>query len=249
MLPMPLLTLLSMPRRRSRAPRVPRAPRAVFALVAAVAPLALVACGKGEVVEPPVPGSLVLVQGNNQQAQGGVELPNPIVIRVLGVDGSPLAKIPIGFSVVQGGGSVNPGSAPSDENGEVKVKWVVGPNEVAQMLRASVPGVEAVNVTAVSLLPSDIIVAQGANQVAKAGAALPNPVVVRVVGPGNVPMKGIAVAFQVVTGGGLISPQSGLTNALGEVTARWTLGGSAGTNTLAISSGSLQPISILAVGQ
>lgn len=225
------------------------APSAVLAFVAFLAPLALTGCGKKEVVEAPSPGSLVLVQGNNQQVQGGAELPNPVIIRVLGTDGNPVAKIPVGFSVVQGGGSVSPGSAPSDENGEVKVKWTVGPNEVAQMLRATVPGVEAVNVIALALLPSDIIVAQGNNQIAKAGAALPNPIVIRIVGPGNVPMKGIAVAFQVVSGGGLISPQSGLTNALGEVTARWTLGGTAGTNTLAVSSGSLQPLSMLAVGQ
>lgn len=129
------------------------------------------------------------------------------------------------------------------------MKWTVGPNEVAQLLRASVPGVEAVNVSALSLLPTDIIIAQGNNQVAKPGAGLPNPIVIRIVGPGNVPMKGIAVAFQVISGGGLISPQSGLTNALGEVTARWTLGGTAGTNTLAVSSGSLQPLAMTAISQ
>lgn len=226
-----------------------RAPRRALTLLAAVAPLTLGACGKKAVADPPSPGSLVLVQGNNQQAQGGYELPNPIIIRVLGADGTPLDKIPIGFSVVQGGGSVTPGSSPSDENGEVKVKWTMGPNEVAQMLRASVPGTEAVNVVALALLPSDIIIAQGNNQVAKAGAGLPNPIVIRIVGPGNVPMKNVAVAFQVISGGGLISPQSGLTNALGEVTARWTLGGTAGVNTLAVSSGSLQPLSLMAVGQ
>lgn len=222
--------------------------RSIARLVPMLA-VVLTGCGKKAVVAPATPGSLILVQGNNQQAQGGSELPNPIVIRVLGTDGVPIGKLPIGFSVTQGGGSVNPGSAPSDENGEVKVKWTVGPNEVAQVLTATVPGVEAVNVTALALLPSDIVIAQGNNQNAKAGAALPNPIVVRVVGPGNVPMKGIAVAFQVLTGGGLISPQSGLTNALGEVTARWTLGGTAGVNSLAVSSGSLQPLTMNAVGQ
>ncbi len=223
-------------------------PRALRHLPTLVAALALGGCGK-QVVAAPIPGSLVVVQGNNQQAQGGTELPNPVIIRVLGTDGSPIAKLPIGFSVVQGGGAVNPGSAPSDENGEVKVKWTVGPNEAAQLLRASVPGVEAVNVSAISLLPTDIVVAQGNNQSARAGAALPNPIVIRIIGPGNVAMKGIAVAFQVVAGGGLISPQSGITNALGEVTARWTLGSVAGTNTLAVSSGALQPVAISALGQ
>lgn len=226
-----------------------RRPRPLRRLPLLFAALVAGSCGKEAVVAPPTPGSLVLVQGNNQQAQGGAELPNPVVIRVLDTEGTPIGKLPIGFSVVQGGGSVNPGSAASDENGEVKVKWTVGPNEVAQLLRASVPGVEAVNVSAIALLPTDIVIAQGNNQTAKAGAALPNPIVIRVVGPGNVPMKGIAVAFQVISGGGLISPQSGLTNALGEVTARWTLGGTAGTNTLAVSSGSLQPLAMTAIGQ
>jgi len=216
--------------------------------LALLASTVLAGCGK-EVVASPTPGALILVQGNNQQVQGGSELPNPVVIRVLSAEGAPIEKVPIGFSVVQGGGSVNPGSAPSDENGEVKVKWTVGPNEVAQLLRASVPGVEAVNVSAIALLPSDIIIAQGNNQLAKAGGPLPTPIVIRIVGPGNVPMKGIPVAFQVMAGGGLISPQSAITNALGEVTARWTLGGTAGSNTLAVSSGSLQPVTLLAVGQ
>lgn len=206
------------------------------------------ACKKA-VVEVATPGSLVLVQGNNQQVQGGGELPNPVVLRIVGTDGKPVVKFPVGFSVVQGGGSVNPGSPLSDESGEVKVKWTVGPNEVAQLLRATVPGVDAVNVAAIALLPSDIIIAQGNNQSAKVSGPLPNPIVIRIVGPGNVPMKGIAVAFQVIAGGGLISPQSALTNALGEVTVRWTMGATAGTNTLAVSSGALQPLAMSAISQ
>ena len=72
--------------RRLRAPYLP--------LLLALA-VASVACGKAAIVEAPTPGSLVLVQGNNQQVQGGSELPNPIVIRVLSTDGSPIGKLPI----------------------------------------------------------------------------------------------------------------------------------------------------------
>jgi hypothetical protein len=93
------------------------------------------------------------------------------------------------------------------------------------------------------------VVAQGANQTAKPAGALANPILIRVLGPNNVPMKGITVAFQVTQGGGLISPASGLTNALGEVQAKWTLGPVAGTNALVVSSGSLQSLTILAVAQ
>jgi hypothetical protein len=206
------------------------------------------ACKK-EVVAAPTPGSLVLVQGNNQQVQGGGELPNPIVVRLLGIDGTPIAKLPIGFAVATGGGTVTPGSGLTDENGEMKVKWTLGPNEVAQTLRATVSAIEPLTISALALLPSDIIVAQGNNQTAKAGAALPNPIVVRVTGPGNVPMKGITVAFQIVSGGGLISPQSGITSATGEVTARWTLGSAVGIQTLALSAGALQPLTLSAAAQ
>lgn len=210
--------------------------------------LAASACKKEPPAAPPVAGSLVLVQGNLQQVQGGQELPNPIVVRVLDVEGEPLDQFPVGFQVSVGGGAVNPGSAKSDANGEVRVKWTLGPVEANQVLHARAKGLDPLSIAALALLPTDLVVAQGNLQNAKAGAALPNPIVVRVLGPNNVPMKGIAVAFQVVAGGGLISPQSALTNALGEVTARWTLGATAGINSLAVSSGNLQAILLHATG-
>ncbi len=214
----------------------------------AFATLTLSGCG-GEVVATQTPGSLTLVQGNLQSVQGGVELPNPIVVRLLDTEGKPIPKTAIGFSVVTGGGAVTPGSVPTDENGEAKTKWILGTGEPSQQLAARAPGLEVLTVSAIALLPSDLVIAQGNNQVAKPSAALPNPIVIRVLGPNNTPMKGVAVAFQVVVGGGLISPQSGLTNALGEVTARWTLGSPVGAQTLSVISGSLQSIVVSAVAQ
>lgn len=195
------------------------------------------------------PGSATLVQGDQQSAQGGAELPNTIVVRVLGTDGAPLAKYSVGFIIARGGGAVSPASALTDENGEVKTKWTLGPTDVQQTLKAIVGPLEPLLITGFAIIPSELIVAQGNNQTAKAGAALPNQIVVRVIGDNNTPMKGIAVAFQVTAGGGLISPASGLTNALGEVQARWTLGPQAGLNSIVVSSGKLQPVSLNAVGQ
>jgi len=204
-------------------------------------------CSK-EATGPADAASVLLVQGNLQQIQGGSELPNPVVVRVLDIEGSPIPGTTVGFNVVIGGGSVTPGSALTDENGEAKTKWVIGTLDAQQTMQVRVKGVDPVLVSAVALLPSDIVIAQGANQNAAVGAALKNPIVVRIVGPNNVPMKGIAVAFQVTNGGGLISPQSAITNALGEVTTRWTLGTTPGLNSVSVSSGSLQPVTLNAVG-
>jgi hypothetical protein len=87
---------------------------------------------------------------------------------------------------------------------------------------------------------------QGASQSAKVATALKNDVVVRVVGPGNVPMVGVTVSFRVTEGGGAISPQSAATNALGEVAAKWTLGAVAGQNTVIAGAGDLATVSVRA---
>lgn len=206
------------------------------------------ACGKA-VTAAAAPGSIALVQGDQQSAQSGMELPNPIVVRVLGTDGAPLAKTPVGFAVTHGGGAVSPASALTDENGEVKTKWTLGPGDVLQTITATAGALEPLLITAIAVVPTDLIIAQGNNQTAKVSAALPNQIVIRVVGENNTPMKGVPVAFQITAGGGLISPASALTNALGEVQARWTLGPVAGINTLVATSGKLQSVTLNAVGQ
>ena len=87
---------------------------------------------KAAVAEPPSPASLSVVQGNMQTAAVGTLLPTPVVMRVRGTDGLPLAKVPISFSVTAGGGAVDPPTAISDANGEVKAKWSLGPLQVQQ---------------------------------------------------------------------------------------------------------------------
>ncbi len=211
-----------------------------------VAGCTALACKPKETVAPPVPAALLLVQGGNQSVQAGRELPNPVVLRVTDVDGVPVVKVPVGLVVATGGGAVTPASALTDESGEVRVKWQLGPADAAQSLAASSPGVEPVTVLATGIVPTDLVVAQGNNQSARGGAVLPTQIVVRVVGAGNTPMAGVTVGFQVTSGGGVITPQSGVTSSLGEVTARWTLGAAPGTQQIAVTSGALSPATVTA---
>jgi hypothetical protein len=118
----------------------------------------------------------------------------------------------------------------------------------AQVLLAAAPGLEPVRATATPLFPSDIVIAQGNNQSARVNGTLTNPIVVRVLGPGNVPLDSITVSLQITAGGGAITPQSVLTNALGEATVRWTMGPVAGTNSAFVRAGTLEPVAIGATG-
>ena len=214
-------------------------------VAAAASPLA--GCAGDKATEPDsAPSSLIVVQGTNQAVQGGKELPNAIVLRVLTSDGKPVEKVPIGFTVATGGGSVTPGSVLTDANGEARTKWVLGPTTPEQTLRAEVAGIDPVTIAATAIVPTDIIIAQGNNQTARVSTSLATSIVVRVVGVNNTPIIGVPVAFQILAGAGVITPQSALTNSFGEVSVKWTLGPAAGANTLTASVASLAPASVFA---
>lgn len=222
--------------------------RYLLAAVLTAVPTLLAFPGCTAVVEAPVASRLSIVQGNFQSAAAGTLLPTQVVLRVLATDGKPVEKVPISFNVVQGGGTVDPATAMSDANGEVKAKWTLGPGSQMQNLSGNAPGVEPISLQAFGILPADLIIAQGNNQAAKVSTALPVQIVLRVTGGSNVPIPNQTVALAVTSGGGSISPQSAVTNALGEVTVRWTLGPASGLQSATATAGALGPIPVTAVG-
>lgn len=212
---------------------------------ATLAGVAMAACAKKDATAPSAPTALTIVQGNLQVRQAGRRLPVPLVYRAVDAGGAGIKGVPIRFVVDQGGGSVDSASVTTDDAGEARVRWTLGMG-AAQVLLANAPGLEPVRATATPLFPTDIVIAQGNNQTARPAQTLPNPVVIRVLGQGNVPLDSITVALQVTAGGGAIAPQSVLTNALGEATVRWTMGPAAGTNSALVRAGTLEPVPIAA---
>ncbi|MFI5310870.1 MAG: hypothetical protein ACHQQ3_06525 [Gemmatimonadales bacterium] len=222
-----------------------------FALLGASisALLVLHGCAKKDALTAPTTAAgLVVVQGNDQSVQAGKELPTAVVLRVVDARGVGMAGVPVTLALGDGGGAIDPPSATSDAKGEIKAKWTLGPSVASQTLFASAPGLDPVKLQAVAILPSDVVVAQGNFQSAKAGQSLPNSIVIRVTGSSNVPLVGIPVALQIVSGGGAISPQTSITSALGEVVVKWTLGTVPGINTATISVSNLSSVSISATG-
>ena len=189
--------------------------------------------------------SLTLVSGGAQVRQAGRLLRAPLVFRATDALGAGVAGVPITIVVVQGGGAVDSASARTDANGEARVKWTLGP-DVAQAVQATIAEAEALRVTASGIVPSDIVVAQGNNQTARVAIALANNVVIRILGGSNVPMDSVNVTFQIIGGGGAISPQSVLTNASGEATVKWTMGPVAGANTAQVRAATIDPVTISA---
>jgi len=72
----------------------------------------------------------------------------------------------------------------------------------------------------------------GSNQTATVGTTLGQPYVVRVTDALGNPVAGVAVSWTVTQGGGAIAPDGGTTDASGEARATYTLGTTAGPQTV-----------------
>ncbi|MDQ6828710.1 MAG: hypothetical protein M3081_07570 [Gemmatimonadota bacterium] len=76
---------------------------------------------------------------------------------------------------------------------------------------------------------SGIFITGGDFQSAPKATLLPNPLIVHVIGTGNIGVAGIPVTFSITSGGGSVLPTTATTDADGFAQTRWTLGPAAGS--------------------
>lgn len=112
------------------------------------------------------------------------------------------------------------GVAPPNQPG--RVPWFAGWSLARYPVSRG--GLKPPTVPDVSLLP-----VSGDGQTGEEGATLPDSLAVVVLTPGGHPVSGVAVTFDVVTGGGALVPMSVTTDSTGVARAAWTLG-TAGPN-------------------
>lgn len=82
-----------------------------------------------------IPRLLEVVSGGNQEGKAGSKLPNPVVIRVTDFGGTAVTGVTLSFAAEDGAGSVNPGSAVSDDEGLVSTEWTLGDGLGEQSIR------------------------------------------------------------------------------------------------------------------
>jgi Bacterial Ig-like domain (group 1)/Regulator of chromosome condensation (RCC1) repeat len=181
-------------------------------------------------------GALQIVAGAGQTALVGTELANAIVAEVHDAAGHPLPGQLVVFRVISGGGSVRLGAMQTGPDGRAFDHWTLGMTAGTQRLEARVMNAagatlaaDSVTAAASAAAPSQIAITGGDGQAGVPGQPLPVPLGVRLRDPfGNV-VPGIAVQWQVLTGGGSVLPASSMTDADGEATTVWTLGAGGGT--------------------
>ncbi len=193
---------------------------------------------------PPAPGalSLAVVSGDQQTGTVGVQLPQPLVVKVTRTGAGPESAQALTFRVTAGGGNVSAATATTDADGIVRATWTLGTRSadpqklevqaVDHVTGTQVPAV-VLSATAVAAAPASMTVSAGQEPHGDAGDPVDvNPAVQLKDRFGN-PASGVSVKFAVTSGNGSVTGGDAVTNSSGVATVgSWIIGTQGGTHTL-----------------
>lgn len=172
--------------------------------------------------------SLVLVSGNNQTANAGTALPNPLVVRLTDAGGNPTPGAAVSWVVGQGGGNITP-NGNTDANGVASAVFTLGPTAGAtNTVNAVVSGVGVVTFTATAkgggggggggTGPSDANSTVSASPSSIEAITGTSTITVTVRDDAGLPVAGATVRLSATGSGNSISQPSGATGADGLAT-------------------------------
>ncbi len=174
------------------------------------------------------------VSGDEQSAQVGTPLADPLVVTVTDALGNPVQGVSVDWTADEG--SVDPASSITGSNGRAQTSWTLGPATGSQAATASSSGLEGspVGFTATGRAggADRVVPVSGDNQSGRVGSALDNPLVVRLLDQAGNGVPNRAVSWVVATGSGTVEPGTSTTDGDGRASTRWTLGPGEGSNTL-----------------
>ena len=192
------------------------------------------------------------LSGDEQRGLPGAPLGAPVVVQLVDSGAMPVAGAGVAFSTTGGGGSVAPGTARSDVNGEARTVWTLGDTPGPQSLTASVAEGASAVFTATAQLPNDladsVAIVSGNDQLARPETGLRHPIVVRVLDDRGEAIAGVTLMFHTAGGNGFADPDSVDTDSVGEAATIWTLGDRVGPQVLTGSVPGGPKAQVMAVG-
>jgi PKD repeat protein len=178
---------------------------------------------------------ITLVAGDGQSGQVGAALTNPLVVQVSDGFGNPIPNVRVQWSVT-GGGSVSATETLTGTDGRASVTRTLGNTAGTQTTSATATGLAGSPVTfthtAIAGNASRVEIVSGDGQNGTPGSQLSEELVVRVLDADNNPIAGRPVEWVIGEGGGSPNPDRSNTDDQGYARTRWTLGPTAGRNTL-----------------
>jgi hypothetical protein len=101
------------------------------------------------------PDTVVIVSGNNQSANAGTALPQPLVVEVRDSAGNPVPSVAVSWASLYG--SLTPTTGSTDASGQTQTSWTLGTNTITQTATAAVAGVTPAMFTATAVFPNPTV--------------------------------------------------------------------------------------------
>ena len=186
-------------------------------------------------ISPPAT-NMIYVDGDEQTGQVATQLPKPLVVQVLTAGGDGVPGVPVRLTTVSAG-IVRQQVSVSDAEGFARFTVVLGPLAGVQVFEATTAGLPTITfrATAKAGPPSRIRIVSGSDQQGVVGQILPNAFVARVTDASGNFIAGVPVAWDVVTGGGVLEQVDTQTNQNGVALGIYRLGTVVGPNAVRIS--------------
>ena len=192
---------------------------------------------------PGVATTIEKLPGAGETATAGASVDPRPSVKVIDRLGDPVANVGVTFSVGSGGGSVDGSEQTTDASGLATVgQWTLGTTAGSNTLLADSPGLEGVVFTAEGTAGPAAVMAinLGDGQQASRSSPVAEPPSVLVEDNLGNPVAGVTVTFAVASGGGSVTDPVQTTGENGAAfVGGWTLGPSAGVNTLTASADGL----------
>jgi hypothetical protein len=210
--------------------------------------------------EPPIATSLAadaepvaentrVTPGEPPTGEAGLELPEPIMVRVADSTGAPLGDVPVSWEAMGGGTIVGDGGR-TDSLGQARARWTLGPRAGSQRAYMQVGASRAVPraVLLATALPgpaASLALVRGAAPRGVAARPLVPAVQVRVTDRHGNPVAGVRVSLR--PGQGTVAERTVESDSTGRAEAAWTLGTVAGLQRLTASAQGIEaPLDVTA---
>src|SRR5581483_890581 len=198
--------------------------------------------------------TLTVSSGDNQNATVDTDVSSASAVLVTDQYGNPVSGVSVTFAVASGGGSGTGLSQSTDATGVAAVgSWKLGTAAGSNTLTATSAGLAGSPVvfhaTGLAGSAGSMTANGGDGQTATVNTAVATDPSVLVTDAHGNPVQGVAVTFTVATGGGAVTGAHATTNASGVATVgSWTLGTTAGDNTLSATATGLPTVTFDATG-
>jgi hypothetical protein len=202
---------------------------------------------------PQLPGTAVFAKtaGDAQTNTVATALLDSLGVSVMLADGRPVVGARVRWSAGSGNGSVRDSVSETGTSGDAGNRWTMGTAAGSQALVASVAGLANLTFSATALPgpAASVSTRAGAGQSTTVGAAVTVAPSVTVRDAYANVVAGAVVAFGVASGGGSVTGGVDTTGSDGiAAVGSWTLGTTAGTNSLSATVSGLTPVSFSATG-